>query len=136
MSFTSAQLSRPAVGRSFAPLAAAGLLAVAAVHLIDGPGSLSDVAYIGVLELALVAFSAPIAVMLIIRPVRALWLTVGSVTLLALLAYVASRTVGLPGSTDDIGNWLQTLGLVNVITELAVLAAVAGGLHAAVRQRR
>jgi NADH:ubiquinone oxidoreductase subunit 4 (subunit M) len=63
--------------------------------------------------------------MLIIRPVRGLWAIVGGVTLLALVVYIASRTVGLPGSTDDIGNWTQTLGILTVATELFVLAVVA-----------
>jgi hypothetical protein len=105
------------------------LLVVALVHLIDGPTSLSDVPYIGVLELALTAALVPLAVMLLVRPIRALWETVGALTLLALVVYVASRTVGLPGSTDDIGNWLQTLGAVNVVSELSVLALVALALR-------
>ena len=129
MSTITAQLSRPASGRRFAPVAAASLIAVAVVHLIDGPGSLSDVTYVGVLELALAAVTVPLAVMLLIRPVRALRELAGGVTLVALLAYVASRTVGLPASTDDIGNWVQTLGIVNVAVELLLLGAVAGGLH-------
>jgi hypothetical protein len=102
---------------------------VALVHLVDGPGSLSDVPYIGVLELALTAALVPLAVMLLVSPVRALWQTIGAVTVLALVVYVASRTVGLPGSTDDIGNWLQTLGALNVVSELSVLALVALVLH-------
>jgi hypothetical protein len=129
MSSISASLSSPAVGRPVAPLAAAGLVAVAVVHLIDGPGSLSDQAYIGVLELLLAAFSVPVAVMLLVRPVRVLWELAGGVTLIALLCFLASRIVGLPGATDDIGGWGQTLGVVNVAVELVVLGAVAGGLR-------
>ena len=37
------RLSRPAVGRSLAPAAAIALIGVAVVHLLDGPGSLTDV---------------------------------------------------------------------------------------------
>jgi hypothetical protein len=116
------------MGRRVAPVAAAGLLAVGVVHLIDGPGTLSDQAYIGVLELLLAAASVPVAVMLLVRPVRTLWQFAGAVTLIALLCFVASRTIGLPGSTDDIGDWSQTLGVVNVAVELLVLGAVAVGL--------
>jgi hypothetical protein len=108
--------------RRLAPVAGIGLLAVTVVHLIDGSASLPATPYIGILELALAAFALPVAVMLIIRPVRGLWAIVGGVTLLALVVYIASRTVGLPGSTDDIGNWTQTLGILNVATELFVLA--------------
>ncbi len=34
---------------------------------------------------------------------------------------VLSRTTGLPGSTDDIGNWSQMLGAVNLLTEAALI---------------
>ncbi|HEX8977615.1 MAG TPA: hypothetical protein VF781_13985 [Solirubrobacteraceae bacterium] len=129
MSITSTPLSGPVLNRRPAPLASAGLLAIAVVHLTDGSVSLSGTAYVGVLQLALVAFSLPMAIMLLVRPLRVLWQLAGGVTLLALLCFLASRTIGLPGSTDDIGNWSQALGLVNLVVELLVLAVVAGGLQ-------
>ncbi len=122
-------LSRPASHRGLALFAAAGLLGLGVVHLIDGPGSLRDTPYIGLLELALVSASVPLAAMLVVRPVPAIWRCAGVLTGLALGGYLASRTVGLPSSTDDIGNWLQPLGVVNLAVDLAVLAAVAGGLR-------
>ena len=101
MSSISSRLSAPAVHRRIAPVAAAGLVAVGVVHIIDGPGSLSHAEYVGILELALVAATVPLAVMLLVRPLRDLWQLVGGLTLLALALYVASRTLGLPGSTDS-----------------------------------
>jgi hypothetical protein len=68
------------------------------VHLIDGPASLSDMAYVGGLELALVAAVVPLAVLLCTRPLPALWHAAGALCTLALAVFVASRTVGLPGS--------------------------------------
>jgi hypothetical protein len=118
-------LTRPTVHRRSAVLAALLLAAVGVVHLIDGPGSLSDMFYIGALELALVAAVVPLAVLLCARPLPAFWHAAGALCTLALVLFVASRTVGLPGSTDDIGNWGQTLGLVNIGTELAVIAVAA-----------
>ena len=122
MSHVHAALDRPAVHRPLAVLTAALLVGVALVHLLDGPGSLSDHAYIGALELALAAASVPLAVLMITCPVRALWLSAAALCASALLVYIASRTVGLPGSSDDIGNWFQTLGIANVLTEVAVIA--------------
>ena len=50
---------------------------------------------------------------------------------LAILGYVISRTIGLPQIGDDIGNWLEPLGVVAVIAEAtACLSAVAIGLKA------
>jgi hypothetical protein len=105
--------------------AALGLLAVAFVHLIDGPGSLTDELYVGALELILAAACVPLAVLLLTRPVRLFWHASGALCTAALLVYIASRTTGLPGSTDDIGNWFQTLGVFNVLFEAAVIAVAA-----------
>src|SRR5690348_15329274 len=54
----------------------------------------------------------------------------------ALLGYVLSRTVGLPGGlTDDIGNWLDPLGVVSIVAE-ALFVALAGRVLAPVAQVR
>jgi hypothetical protein len=108
---------------------ALGLFAVAVVHLIDGPGSLSDQFYVGALELALAAASVPLALLLITRAVTLFWHAAGALCTAALLVYVASRTVGLPGSTDDVGNWFQTLGVLNVLLEAGVIAVAAVVVH-------
>jgi hypothetical protein len=122
------RLSRPAIARRSAVLAAGALIALAVVHLIDGPGSLTDQAYIGTLELSLSAACVVLAVMLVVRPSRDVWLVVAALTWAALGLFVASRTVGLPGSSDDIGNWQPTLGLVNVATELVIIAVASRAL--------
>lgn len=116
-----AALSRPAIGRSLVLPAAVALAGVSIVHLLDGPGSLSDQFYVGALELALAAACAPLAVMLVVRPTRAIWATALGLNLAAVTAFILSRTVGLPGSTDDIGNWGQMLGVVNMFAESALI---------------
>lgn len=118
-------LSAPPLSRRIAVPAALGLLAVALIHLNDGPGSLGDHFYIGALELALAAACVPLAVLLLTRPLRLFWHAAGALCTVALLVYVASRTTGLPGSTDDIGNWAQTFGVLNVASEAAVVALAA-----------
>lgn len=125
MSSLRISLSAPPLSRLLAVPAALGLLAVALVHLIDGPGSLSDQFYVGGMELALAAACLPLAVLLLTRPVRLFWHAAGALCTAALIVYIASRTVGLPGSTDDIGNWFQTLGVLNVVFEAAVIALAA-----------
>jgi hypothetical protein len=125
MSSLRISLSAPPISRLLAVPAALGLLAVALVHLIDGPGSLTDQFYVGGMELALAAACVPLAVLLLTRPVRLFWHAAGALCTAALIVYIASRTVGLPGSTDDIGNWFQTLGVLNVVFEAAVIALAA-----------
>jgi hypothetical protein len=107
--------------RRFAVMAATMLVATAVVHLIDGPGSLDGSFYVGALELALAAACVPLALVLVAEPARAVWIAVASLLSVALGAYLASRTIGLPAATDDIGNWGQTLGIVNVAVESAVI---------------
>jgi hypothetical protein len=44
------------------------------------------------------------------------------------LAYVTSRTVGLPGDSGDIGNWGYWVGTVSLIVEAALVVLSAGML--------
>ena len=55
---------------------------------------------------------------------RRAWLAALLFPLGAFLAFVYSRTVGLPNSADDIGNWWEPLGLASLFVEgcLVVLA--------------
>ena len=125
-------LSRPVVGRSVAVPAAAALVGVCLVHLLDGPGSLSDAFYVGALELALAAACVPLAVLLVIRPTRTIWIAALALNVAAMAAFVLSRTTGLPSSTDDIGKWTQTLGVVNLVVEATLIGLAA----AVIRPRR
>lgn len=125
MSSLRATLTAPPIARLLAVPAALGLLAVAVVHLIDGPASLTDQFYIGALELALAAACVPLAVLLTTRPVRVFWHAAGALCTAALLVYVVSRTTGLPGDDGDVGNWFPALGALNVAFEAAVIALAA-----------
>jgi hypothetical protein len=115
-------LEHAVVARSWALFTAAAFMGVAVVHFIDGPGSLSYELYVGVVELTLAAASAPLAVALVLRPVRDLWIAATALALLALGLYLASRGAGLSGFTADIGKKGQILGVANMATELAVIS--------------
>lgn len=99
------------------------------MHLIDGPGSLSDRFYVGALELAMAAACVPVAVVLLTRPVALLWHATGALCTAALLAFLLSRTVGLPGATDDVGNRGQLLGVLHLTAEATVIAPAAVAVH-------
>ncbi len=120
MSTFAAHLSIPAATRRSALAGAAALALVAIIHLLDGPGSLEESSAIGLLELGLAAAAVPLALALVVSPVRDAWIAAAALCWVALGFYVASRTVGLLGMTDDIGNWFSALGVLNVLSELAV----------------
>ena len=45
-----------------------------------------------------------------------------------LLAYLTSRTVGLPGDTDDVGNWGDWVGTMSLLFEAALIVLALGVL--------
>ncbi len=100
------------------------LLVSAAAHLpVVGPG-LADAAYVGVLFIMLILADFVLIVALWIRDSPATWVLTATITGLALLAYVLSRTVGLPQSSDYIGDWVSVPGLASIASE-AVVCTVA-----------
>ncbi len=45
------------------------------------------------------------------------------------LGYAFSRSTGLPSATDDIGNWLEPLGLASLFVETCVVVLSAFALR-------
>ena len=52
------------------------------------------------------------------------WAIGGGAAFVTLVGYSVTRTVGLPQSNGDIGNWLEPIGLASIFIE-AVVTAVA-----------
>ena len=102
-------------------IGAAGLLGVGLVHLLDIVDKFDETAYLAVLYLALIAACVVAARRLILVGDRRSWLLAGGLAAATLAAYAVSRTVGLPASSDDIGNWTEPLGLASLFVEGAVV---------------
>jgi hypothetical protein len=111
-------------------------LAVAAVHVTDQGGltALNSPAWIGwsyrLIEVGAVLTALTL---LLTGPARLgrPWLGWAAGVLLGagpFLAYVTSRTVGLPGDSGDIGNWGYWVGTVSLIVEAALVVLSAGML--------
>ncbi|HTC82321.1 MAG TPA: hypothetical protein VK848_12375 [Acidimicrobiia bacterium] len=99
---------------------AVGLAGVGLIHLLDVIDKFHETAYIGGLYLALIAASLVAARHLILVGDQRSWIAAGGLAVAAFLAYAVSRTVGLPASTDDIGNWAEPLGMASLFVEGAV----------------
>lgn len=54
---------------------------------------------------------------------------------LAILGYVATRLVAFPQLADDVGNWLEPLGVVSVLAETAAVITAVNGLWGLTRRR-
>jgi hypothetical protein len=101
-------------------VAAAGLLVTAAVHVGIAPEHLREAPYAGALFIALSVAAVACAVVLTGTNHPLVWTAAAALSLAALLAYVSSRSVGLPALSDDVGDWLNPLGLAAVLAETAV----------------
>jgi hypothetical protein len=112
-------------------LAAIGLLGVALIHILDAIPTFSELPYKGWMYTALTVSAIAVAGMLVGRPSRLAWGACGGLVLGAIIAFVYSRTIGLPGAADDIGNWAEPLGVAALFAESAVLAVAGYALIAA-----
>lgn len=105
------------------------LVVAGAAHIPVIPSHLHEAPYIGILFIALAAASFVLAAVLAFGDVAAAYLSTAAVMGLGVLAYIVSRTIGLPLIGDDIGNWLKPLGVVAIIAEaIACVSAIAIGL--------
>jgi hypothetical protein len=114
---------------------AALLLLIAAVHVPLIGDHLEEAPYVGVLFILLVVACVLLAVAVLVADAPVIWAACAVMSVLALLAFLASRTVGLPLLDDDVGNWTEPLGYPAVAAELACAGAAAAVLRRA-RARR
>jgi hypothetical protein len=106
-------------------VAVVGLAGVALIHVLDMPGTFQAAPYRGWLYVALVVGCLGTAATLVRRSDPRAWLAAGALPLGAMVAFVISRTVGLPNGADDIGNWSEPLGLASLFVEACVVALCA-----------
>jgi hypothetical protein len=101
-------------------------LGVAYIHVVDQGGLLGakSPAYVGIGYYLLELAGVLAAVALVAGPIRhrlAAWALAVGVAAGPILGYVLSRGPGLPGYTDDRGNWTEPLGVVSLVVEGALL---------------
>jgi hypothetical protein len=72
--------------------------------------------------MVLIAACLTAAIALLGRRPRRAWMLTAAVAAGPFLAYVVSRSVGLPGAPENIGNWTEPLGLAALFVEFLVMA--------------
>jgi hypothetical protein len=108
-------------------------VAVATVHVANrgGIAMLTSPAWIG-WSYRLIEVGALLTALLLLvaRPARLGWAAGILLGAGPFVAYIASRSVGLPGDPHDVGNWGYWLGTVSLIVEAALITLSAGMLLA------
>lgn len=113
-----------------------GLVGLAGVHIMDLPSKWTETFYIAVMYMGVIAFSAFLVDRLVVKVSTRDYLASAALSSAVLLGYVVNRTVGMPGSTGDIGNWFEPLGLLSLAIEVfAVWHSIHGYLLAHKIQR-
>jgi hypothetical protein len=103
---------------------AIALAAVAVIHIMDFPSTVAATPLIGYSYILLVGAALASAALLMTVPGPRVWALTDLVAAGAVVAYVLSRTTGLPTDRLDIGNWNCALGIAAVSVEsLIVLLA-------------
>ena len=109
---------------------ASGLTAIGLIHFMDFFSKLHETFYLAMLYLGLIAACLALAVALISgRRLGYTWVATATVAAVTALGYVASRSVGLPAATGDIGNWQEPLGLASLFVESVVVVMAAWALY-------
>jgi hypothetical protein len=115
------------------------ILAVGAIHLLEAPAHFEAAAYLGVL-FAINFVGTLAAAIGIFRGAKGWGWTLGAlISVLSLLAYLASRQFGLPGFAEAAGKWDEPLGTLAMILEGLFLAgwlSVITGLAVAAPDKR
>jgi hypothetical protein len=98
-----------------------GLASIALIHLVDSSGKLAETPYVFWLYMGLIAGAMGAAALLLRRDSRLAWGAAAAMAGATIVAYVLSRTTGLPGMSDDIGNWSEPLGMASLFVESGLL---------------
>jgi hypothetical protein len=110
------------------PAAVLGLTA-AAVHIPVIPEHLEMAPYMGVLFILLDIALVALSLVLIVYDVPLGYTAAAVVCVMAVVGYALTRMVPFPQLADDVGNWLEPLGVAAVLSEtaMAVVSVVAVG---------
>lgn len=103
-------------------LAISAVAAIALIHLLDAPDTYSSTRYIFWLYIALVAAGMPVITMLMRWRSSSVWIATAALATGPLVGYIVSRSIGLPGDPNDVGNWLNSLGMASLLIEALLIA--------------
>lgn len=101
---------------------AGALIASAAVHIPVIPEHLQSATYMGIAFTAFVYAALAVSAWLLVSDRSEAPLAAAGLAGAAVLTYAATRFVAFPALADDVGNWLEPLGVLAVAAELLTVA--------------
>ena len=121
--------------RSLQWLAIAAIIITGGIHLKEAHNAFGDAAYKGVL-FAANGLGAVIATVGILRQHEWGWWLGLAISALAMVAYILSRTVGLPNLPAEPDAWLEPAGVASLVSEgLFLIAFLATRSHRGDRKK-
>ena len=107
-------------------VAIAALAGTAMVHVLQMPDAFGDAGYIGTLFVLVAVAAIALAALMTQSTDDRLWMLAGALPAVVLIGYLLSRTSGLPGFSEGIGQWSNPLALMAIVFEslLVCLSAV------------
>jgi hypothetical protein len=101
-------------------LTVVGLGGIGLIHLLDSVDTFHETRWLFWAYVALMAGTIVVSAALVHDPAPR-WFALALLLAVApLVGYVLSRTTGLPGADDDVGNWTDPLGMASLWVEGAV----------------
>lgn len=102
-------------------ITALGLLAIAIIHILDLPSKWNEVRYLGVGYVGVIIVSLVLVERIVMKKDVIDYYLAAALSGSVLAGFIMTRTVGMPGALDDIGNWLEPVGLVSIVVEAFVV---------------
>jgi hypothetical protein len=110
------------IGESTARLLGAiAVIGIGLIHILDAGATYQSTRWIFWAYIALIVAAIPVALSLLHWASPLAWAAAAGLATGPLVAYLWSRSIGLPGDSPDIGNWLCTLGMAALFVEASLL---------------
>jgi hypothetical protein len=94
---------------------------IALINFLDGFSTIHESKFVFGLYITLMIVTLLAGGILLRTDSRRTWMLAGGAGGLTLLGFVLTRTTSLPGFPDNVGNWLEPLGLASLWVEGLVL---------------
>ena len=95
-----------------------GLAGLAAVHVMDLTGKWAETQYLAFGYIGIIVMAGLLIERLLKSGQAFDYLASAGLALAVIAGFIVNRTVGMPGATDDIGNWFEPLALLSLFVEV------------------